>query len=55
MFTDNVGSTALRDALVAEDGEDGNQRYRETCVDPHDERIRVPLAEHNGSLTVRMM
>jgi|GEM_PF-1757613 len=48
MFTDIVGSTALRDALVAEHGEDGNQRYRETCVDPHDARIRALLAEHSG-------
>ncbi len=48
MFTDIVGSTALRDALVAEHGEDGNQRYRETCRDPHDARIRALLAEHNG-------
>jgi class 3 adenylate cyclase/predicted ATPase len=48
MFTDIVGSTALRDAMVAEYGEAGNQRYRELCLDPHDERIRALLGERNG-------
>ncbi|HSY52744.1 MAG TPA: adenylate/guanylate cyclase domain-containing protein [Thermoanaerobaculia bacterium] len=48
MFTDIVGSTALRDAMVAEYGEAGNQRYRERCLDPHDERIRALLGERNG-------
>lgn len=49
MFTDIVGSTGLRDALVAKHGDrEGNRLYRETCLDPHDARIRACLEEHNG-------
>jgi len=49
MFTDIVGSTALRDALVAAHGErDGDRRYREQFSDPHNERIRALLKEHAG-------
>jgi class 3 adenylate cyclase/predicted ATPase len=49
MFTDIVGSTALRDALVAAHGEnDGDQRYREQFLDPHNERVRTFLGKHRG-------
>jgi class 3 adenylate cyclase/predicted ATPase len=49
MFTDIVGSTALRDALVAAHGEtDGDRRYREQFRDPHNARIRALLEEHRG-------
>jgi len=49
MFTDIVGSTALRDALVSAHGEkDGDQRYREQFLDPHNARIRVLLGKHRG-------
>lgn len=49
MFTDIVGSTALRDALVAAHGEsDGDQRYRQQFLDPHNERIRALLEKHGG-------
>ena len=49
MFTDIVGSTALRDSLVAEYGEsDGNRQYRERFLDPHNERIRGFLKGHHG-------
>lgn len=49
MFTDIVGSTMLRDALVAEHGEsEGNDRYRSRILAPHNERIRGLLAKHRG-------
>jgi class 3 adenylate cyclase len=49
MFTDIVGSTALRDALVAAMGEvDGDRLYRERYLDPHNGRIRLLLEEHHG-------
>jgi len=49
MFTDIVGSTALRDTLVAEHGDgEGNQRYREQYLDPHNARIRALLEKHHG-------
>ncbi|HWW61817.1 MAG TPA: adenylate/guanylate cyclase domain-containing protein, partial [Thermoanaerobaculia bacterium] len=49
MFTDIVGSTALRDGLVAANGDvDGNALYRKNVGDPHNARIRGLLEEHNG-------
>jgi class 3 adenylate cyclase/predicted ATPase len=49
MFTDIVGSTALRDALIATlGGSAGDQRYRERVLDPHDALIRGLLREHRG-------
>jgi predicted ATPase/class 3 adenylate cyclase len=49
MFTDIVGSTALRDALVLAHGEsDGDRRYRAEILDPHNERIRGLLETHRG-------
>ena len=49
MFTDIVGSTALRDTLVAEHGDgEGNRRYREQFLDPHDAQIRALLEKHRG-------
>src|SRR6185369_6984277 len=49
MFTDIVGSTALRDTLVADHGDgEGNRRYREQYLDPHNARIRAFLQEHRG-------
>jgi class 3 adenylate cyclase/predicted ATPase len=49
MFTDIVGSTALRDALVLAHGEsDGDRLYREQILDPHNERIRGLLGTHRG-------
>jgi class 3 adenylate cyclase/predicted ATPase len=49
MFTDIVGSTALRDALVGAHGDgEGNRRYREQVLDPHNERIRALIDAHRG-------
>jgi class 3 adenylate cyclase/predicted ATPase len=48
MFTDIVGSTALRDALIAAHGGAGDRLYRERVLDPHDRRIRDLLKTHNG-------
>jgi class 3 adenylate cyclase len=49
MFTDIVGSTMLRDSLIAKHGEgEGNQLYRERFLDPHNTRIRESLAKHDG-------
>lgn len=49
MFTDIVGSTALRDALVATHGEhDGDEQYRERFLEPHNARIRALLTTHRG-------
>ncbi|HUP61851.1 MAG TPA: adenylate/guanylate cyclase domain-containing protein [Thermoanaerobaculia bacterium] len=49
MFTDIVGSTALRDALVAAHGEnDGDRLYRERFQYPHNSRIRAHLDRHHG-------
>jgi class 3 adenylate cyclase/predicted ATPase len=49
MFTDIVGSTALRDALVLAHGEsDGDRRYRVDILEPHNERIRGLLETHRG-------
>ena len=48
MFTDIVGSTALRDALIAAHGGAGDRLYRERVLDPHNDRIRALLATHNG-------
>ncbi len=49
MFTDIVGSTGLRDTLVAAHGEnEGNRQYREQFLDPHHARIRSFLGQHNG-------
>jgi len=49
MFTDIVGSTALRDALVAALGETaGDRQYRERVRDPHDARIRGLLEKNHG-------
>ncbi len=49
MFTDIVGSTALRDALVAVHGEgEGNRVYGQRFLDPHNERIRGFIATHHG-------
>jgi len=49
MFTDIVGSTALRDTLVADHGDgEGNRRYREQFLDPHNTRIRALLEKHRG-------
>jgi class 3 adenylate cyclase len=48
MFTDIVGSTALRDALVAAHGGTGDRLYRERVLDPHNGRIRDLLKTHSG-------
>ncbi|HEX3071272.1 MAG TPA: adenylate/guanylate cyclase domain-containing protein [Thermoanaerobaculia bacterium] len=49
MFTDIVGSTALRDALVALHGEgEGNRVYGQRFLDPHNERIRGFIETHRG-------
>ena len=49
MFTDIVGSTMLRDTLIDAHGErEGNQLYRERILEPHNERIRELLTEHDG-------
>lgn len=49
MFTDIVGSTMLRDALIATHGEgEGNGLYRERILEPHNRRIRELLAKHDG-------
>jgi len=49
MFTDIVGSTALRDTLVATHGDiDGNRRYCEQYLDPHNTRIRALVGKHHG-------
>ncbi len=49
MFTDIVGSTALRDQLVAAHGEQrGDEAYRQRVLDLHNERIRPLLTAHNG-------
>jgi len=49
MFTDIVGSTALRDALVHAHGEnDGDRLYRERLQEPHNARIRAFLEKHRG-------
>jgi class 3 adenylate cyclase/predicted ATPase len=49
MFTDIVGSTALRDAFVAaHGGSEGNRLYRERLLGPHNDRIGELLREHHG-------
>src|SRR5688572_22221135 len=49
MFTDIVGSTMLRDTLIATHGEgEGNRLYRERILEPHNQRIRELLAKHDG-------
>lgn len=49
MFTDIVGSTMLRDTLIATNGEGGgNELYRERILEPHNHRIRALLAKHDG-------
>src|SRR5688572_28767854 len=49
MFTDIVGSTMLRDTLIAMHGEgEGNDLYRERILEPHNQRIRELLAKHDG-------
>ena len=48
MFTDIVGSTALRDALVAAHGGAGDRLYRKRVLDPHNDRIRALLGTHSG-------
>src|SRR5438067_11374512 len=49
MFTDIVGSTALRAALVAAHGaNDGDRRYRVQVLNPHDDRIRTLLDKDRG-------
>lgn len=49
MFTDIVGSTMLRDTLIAQHGEgEGNRLYRERFLDPHNVRIRELLAKNDG-------
>jgi class 3 adenylate cyclase/predicted ATPase len=48
MFTDIVGSTGLRDALVLAHGEQGNEEYRARCLGPHNERIGALLRQHRG-------
>lgn len=49
MFTDIVGSTMLRDTLIAQHGEgEGNRLYRERYLDPHNVRIREFLEKHDG-------
>jgi tetratricopeptide (TPR) repeat protein len=49
MFTDIVGSTGLRDTLVAKHGgNNGDQQYREQLLEPHHARIRAFLEKHNG-------
>src|SRR5688500_19880120 len=49
MFTDIVGSTGLRDTLVAaHGGNEGDRLYREQFLDPHHARIRACLEQHNG-------
>jgi class 3 adenylate cyclase/predicted ATPase len=49
VFTDIVGSTALRDRLVAAYGDgEGNDRYRQQLLDPHDRCISRLLFEHHG-------
>lgn len=49
MFTDIVGSTPLRDALVDEYGEkEGDRQYRERILNPHNDSIRTVLQNHRG-------
>ncbi len=49
LFTDIVGSTGLRDALVLKHGnERGNEDYRHQILDPHNARIRGILEAHDG-------
>jgi class 3 adenylate cyclase/predicted ATPase len=49
MFTDIVGSTALRDAFVAVHGDNlGDQLYRDRLLNPHDTRISGLLVKHRG-------
>ena len=49
MFTDIVGSTALRDAIVAKHGEnEGNRLYGERVQGPHNERVRAFIEKHQG-------
>jgi len=49
MFTDIVGSTALRDAFVNEHGElHGDQLYRDRVLDVHNGYIRPLLKTHHG-------
>ncbi len=49
MFTDIVGSTMLRDTVIATHGEaEGNRLYRERILEPHNQRIRDLLAKHEG-------
>lgn len=49
MFTDIVGSTMLRDTLIATHGDgEGNRLYRERILEPHNQRIRELLAKHDG-------
>jgi class 3 adenylate cyclase/predicted ATPase len=49
MFTDIVGSTMLRDTLIATHGEgEGNRLYREDILEPHNQRIRQLLAKYDG-------
>jgi class 3 adenylate cyclase/predicted ATPase len=49
MFTDIVGSTGLRDTLVARHGgNEGDRQYREQFLDPHHARIRMYLEQHAG-------
>lgn len=49
MFTDIVGSTAVRDALVATLGEEeGDRVYRGRFLEPHNSRMRRLLEQHRG-------
>src|SRR5258706_11762548 len=49
LFTDIVGSTGLRDALVLKLGNTrGNDDYRDQILDPHNKRIRAILETHDG-------
>lgn len=49
MFTDIVGSTGLRDALVLKLGNTrGNDDYRDQILDPHNARIGAILEAHDG-------
>jgi class 3 adenylate cyclase/predicted ATPase len=49
MFTDIVGSTGLRDALVLKLGNArGNDDYRDQILDPHNARIRGIVEAHSG-------
>jgi class 3 adenylate cyclase len=49
MFTNIVGSTMLRDTLIATHGEgEGNRLYRKRILEPQNQRIGELLAKHDG-------